>query len=558
MNRRDFMLKAFKGMVITGLLPQFSSCLRSNGDKKYFFPLDQSDMNYVQLNFYGGPVRWGFDNFLRPTESHEFIPTRMVGGRFKDGMGDVELKWVKKHGYLVPDFWDLKMKSGVEHSTLLQNMISIRGVDINVSGHPHGIIKTVRPDSTQPSIQGVISYHSKSPLPSIIFGSNPATRSYESIKRGGIKIPLNERNLLEQILSPFVLAEEKSLFGSNNDKKKIITKVLDNLKLVEGAEDKYLKELYGSLDLFIDNLVPFLDEYETYLSKYEKLILENIRSFDGLSLDKLSLRTLDMGNLNKFKIEEDWGRYKIDYQTYLRGDNLEEMLSSADLGFVPHQFACTEFLLKRGLTNSLMMSTPNEMGSFLYNCSNKNNVNQKSFLEGKIVSTKDKFVSIQMDSHNTGTILQTIASFMFYRGLVPCLDRLKNELKAIQIGDNKSLFDKTLIHLCSEFERIPTEFESGTEHNHRSHTSSFLSGSIKKFQIAGNIKTGNNVYGTIGTAGHVEKIGRNLDPRDIYQSICSIMKIKSPVSRAEVLLDWKGDEITSTLNELKNIEGVSC
>lgn len=473
-------------------------------------------------------------------------------------MGDVELKWVNKHGYLIPDFWDLKMKSGVEHSTLLQNMISIRGVDINASGHPHGIIKTVRPDSTQPSIQGVISDHSKSPLPSIIFGSNPATRSYESVKRGGITIPLNERNLLEQILSPFVLAEEKSLFGSSNDKKKIITNVLDNLKLVEGAEDKYMKELYGSLDLFIDNLGPFLDEYESYLSKYEKLILENIRNFNGLSLDKLSLRTLDLGNLSKFKSEEEWGRYKIDYQTYLRGDNLEEMLSSADLGFVPHQFACTEFLLKRGLTNSLMMSTPNEMGSFLYNCSNKNNVHQKSFSDRKIVSTKDKFVSIQMDSHNTGTILQTIASFMFYRGLVPCLDRLKNELKANQIGDNKNLFDKTLIHICSEFERIPTEFESGTEHNHRSHTSSFLSGAIKKFHIAGNIKTGNNVYGTIGTAGNVEKFGRNLDPRDLYQSICSIMKIKSPVPRAEVLLDWKGDEIISTLNELKNVEGVSC
>lgn len=558
MNRRDFLIKSFKGMVMTGILPQFSACLRSKDGGEYVFPLNESDMNYVQFNFYGGPVRWGFDNFLKPTEEHKFIPTRMVGNRFKDADGAVELKWVKKHGFLVPDFWDLKTKSGLNHSSLLENMITIRGVDIKVSGHPHGIIKTVRPDSTKPSIQGVISDHSKSPLPSIIFGSNPATRSYHSEVRGGIGVPLDQQNLLEKVLSPFVLAEEKSLFGPKNKKQKILNTVLDNLKDIHGSEDRYVKELYGSLDLFIDHLEPFLEEYAGYLENYQKLIQDNIRNFDGLSLEKLALRKFDETNLKKFTEEKDWGRYKIDYQTYLRGDNLEEMLATADLGFVPHQFACTEFLLKRGLTNSLMLSTPNEMGSFLHNCNNQNNVLQRSFSEGKIVKAKDKTITIQMDSHNTGTILQTIASFMFYRGLVPCLDHFKNELKSISVGDHKNLFDKTLIHLCSEFERIPTEHESGTEHNHRSHTSSFLSGSIKKFNISGNVRIGNDIHGTIGTAGFVDKFQREASPADIYQSICSVMKIESPVPRAHSFLEWKGDEIVSSLNELKNIEGISC
>jgi len=545
-------------MIVSGLLPQFSSCLKSSQENQYLFPLNESDMNYVQLNLYGGPVRWAFDNFLKPTENHEYIHTRMVGGSFKDSDGDVELRWVKKHGYLVPDFWDLKSKSGLEHSNLLENMITIRGVDINVSGHPHGIIKTVRPDSTKPSIQGVISDNSKSPLPSIIFGSNPATRSYHSLKRGGLGVSLDEQNLLEKILSPFVLAEEQSLFGPKNKKEKIMNSVLENLRDVQGKEDKYIKELYGSLDLFIDNLEPFLEEYADYLAKYEKLVKDNIRNFDGLSLEKLKLKTLDEKNLDQFKEEKEWGRYKIDYQTYLRGDNLQEFLSTADLGFVPHQFACSEFLLKRGLTNSLMLSTPNEMGSFLYNCNNQNNVLQRTFTDGKIVKAKDKSITIQMDSHNTGTILQTIASFMFYRGLVPCLDQFKNELKSIPAGNGKTLFDKTLIHLSSEFERIPTEFEAGTEHNHRSHTSSFISGSIEKFEICGNIRTGNEIYGTIGTAGHVEQLGRNASPVDIYQSICSIMKIQSPLPRAEALLDWKDGKIVSKLKELKNVKGDSC
>ncbi len=557
MNRRELMIKAFKGMVLTGLLPHFSSCLKSGEEKEFLFQLNDKDFNYVQLNLYGGPVRWAFDNFLKPLDENKFIPTKMVGGSFKDSDGDVELNLIKLFGYNVPDFWGLKMKSGVSHSSMLNNMLTIRGIDIKVAGHPHGIINTVRPDSTKPSIQGLISDHSKSPLPSIVFGSNPATRSYHADVRGGLIVPLTEKNLLEVILEPFVLAEEKTLFGRKNKKEKVLQEVLGNLKELKGVDDKYVNELYGSLDLFIDNIEPFLEEYLDILSKYEKLIKSNIRNFDGLGMEKLALKVLDKKGLAEKKTEKEWGRYKIDYQTYLRGDNLEEMLENADLGYLPNQFACTEFLLKRGLSNSLMLSTPNEMGSYIYNCNNQSNVLQKSFSEGRVIPVKDKLTTIQMDSHNTGTIMQMIASFMFYKGLVPCLDRLKTELRSVPV-ENKTLFDKTLIHLCSEFERIPNDDESGTEHNHRSHTSSFISGSIKKFQICGNIRIGNNETGTIGTTGYVDQLGRHAAPTDVYQSVAEIIGVKSPIPRAEALMKWDGDEIVTNLKELKNVEGVSC
>ncbi|MCO4794915.1 MAG: hypothetical protein KC493_14440 [Bacteriovoracaceae bacterium] len=557
MNRRDLIVKGFKSLVLAGVLPQFSACIRSELEKDYLFSLNENDFNFVQLNLYGGPVRWMFDNFLKPKDENEFVPTKMVGGRFKNSDGDVELNFIKRYGYNVPEFWGLKSKSGLEHSSLLENMITIRGVNINVSGHPLGIIKTVRPDSTKPSLQGVISDNSKSPLPSVIFGSNPATRSYFSNERGGLQVPLNESNLLKQILNPFVMAEEKSLFGKKNKKDKIIKSVLENLDGVYGSEDKYLKELRGSLDLFIDNLDPYLEEYASVLEKYEKLISENTKEFDGLSIDKLKLRELNTSNLKEIEKEESWGRYKIDYQTYLRGSNLEEMLASADMGHIPHQFACTEFLLKRGLSNSLMLSTPNEMGSFLYGCNNTGNISQKSFEKKKIIPAKEKSISIQMDSHHTGTVLQTAASFMFYRGLVPCLDRFKNELKKVKTKEGKTLFDKTLIHICSEFERIPRDDEAGSEHNHSSHTSSFLSGSIKKFKVCGNIKTGNKELGTIGTSANVDHFKREIFAKDIYQSVCDIVGVKSPVPRAKGLLKWEGDEIIPTFDELKNVKGES-
>ncbi len=174
MDRRDFLAQSFKSMVLSALAPSLGGCFREENNLNFLAQSSQQ-MNYVQLNLYGGPVRWGFDNFLKPLEDQGFIKTPMVGSRFSDSEGDVELAHIKRQGYEVPHFWGLKLKNGKEHSFLLKNMMTIRGVDIDVLGHPLGIIKTVRPESEHPSIHGLISDHHQTPLPAVIFGSNPAT-----------------------------------------------------------------------------------------------------------------------------------------------------------------------------------------------------------------------------------------------------------------------------------------------------------------------------------------------------------------------------------------------
>jgi len=491
------------------------------------------------------------DNFLIPKQGMEFLPTKMVGSHFSSSDGDVSLKTIERFSFQVPHFWGLKQHNGVEHSELLKNMITVRGVDINVLGHPLGIIKTVRPNSEHPSIHGLISDHSKSPLPSVIFGSNPATRSYHANKRGGLIIPLRKENLITSILSPFLMSDEKSFFGAGDKRDRILKEVLNNIDAVKGFDSIYKNELKSTLRLFVDDLQPILNEYEETHARYQDIIKRNIYNFEGLDINRLKLPSL------KPTHAKEWGRYKIDHQTYLGGENLEEMLSSAHPGTLSEQFACTEVLIKRGIVKSFMISTPNEMGCLLYNCHNKGNFLNSSFNNSKLIKVKDKNCVIQMDSHETGTILTTASAFMYFRSLIPCINNLKVELKNIKLGNNKTLFDKSLIHLSSEFERRPREDESGSDHNNHSHTSSFISGSIKKFQMLGNITVGRGRLGTIGTAAPVTKINRTIAARDVYRSVCNILKIECPLPRTHSLLKWDGDTIVQGFEELKNVRGES-
>jgi hypothetical protein len=552
MDRRNFLFSNFKMMVLTGLMPSISSCIKSDMMNPLSFDPTGS---YVQFNMYGAPPRWIFDNFLQPTQNHKTISQAMVGTIFDNDHGDVKMKLTSKNGYLVPSFWDRKWKDGRSTSTLLNNMITVRGIDSNAGGHPKGSIKTIRPDFGKQSIHGLISDHLQTPLPSMICGSNPAVRAYHSSKRNGIFADLSSDSIMRQILSPFVLAEKKNLFGKNNNRDKILKESISNLKKVFG-EDKYISNIRSTLELFIDNIDPFIYEYDLLVEKYKKLIQMNIMGFEKLGISKLNFPILDESKFKKGIKEEEWGRYKIDHDNFLRGDNIEEMFSTVDLGYMPHQFAACEFLLTRGLTNNVMISTPNEMGYMMCQCLNISNLSKDSFIKNKSVSHPQKMIKVTMDTHHTGTIIQTIASTKFFQGLSVCIDEFSRSLRKIKMG-NSDLFSKSLFHLTSEFERIPQEFQVGSDHNDHSHTSTFISGAINNFKIIGNINIGDNKLGTIGTAGIMKDLNRTLLPKDIYHSVCEFMKIEAPLPRSKNIIKWENETIVPNISECENVEGKS-
>lgn len=558
MNRREFLQKQLKIIWMTSLSTSFFSCLNKKTINNLQFEIPKERRNYVQINLYGGPARWMLDNFLKPTSDDEFISNPMVGTRFINEKGHVELGLTEFGNYLIPDLWNFEFQSKRKMKSILSNAITVRGVNANTGGHPGANIKTVRPTQGLSSIHGLISDSFKTPLPSILMGSNPAVRNYSGKNKEAIFTDIElmkKKSLLEQVLSPFLVHTKRSLFQDKNQQEILLEESLKDLKEAFPQDKTFLQNLEESKKLFIENLKPFINEYDQILRKYELVAKVNSEGFSGLSsIEQFS--TLDNKAFKKGAKNEDWGGHKINYDQYLRGDNIEEMFSSSHLGYIPAQFATAEFLLKKGLSNSILITTPNEMGNLLYRCQNNGNLDLKSFSQGKSIPHRSKEFSQEMDTHQTGTIMSTISQNKFYRGMMGCLDEFIEGLKKTH-HHGKNSFDHTLIHLTSEFERIPKEDLSGSDHNPYSHTSTFISGAIKDFKVIGNIHIGDKEMGTIGTAGKLASMKRKLIPGDIYHSICEFMEIDNPIPRTHSLLKRKGEEVIPSITECKNIAGKS-
>lgn len=544
-SRRDFLFQSFKATMALSLSGSLQSCFKKNKELSPF--LEQfPEMNYIQLNLYGGPSRWVFDNFLAPKKGLSFLSHPHVGSRFKNSDGEIEYHLEEYRGFQIPILWNERLQDQSVARDLLGNMITIRGIDPDTVGHPQGAMRSVRPDEEKPSLHGLLSDQINSPLPTVLFGSNPATRAYSSHQRSGLNIPLDGKNLIEEILKPFYFDSKGSSLFSDSPKK-ALSQAIANIESVQGFTS-YKKELKKSLSLYIENFDDYLSEYSQILDHYEKLIQFNFR---GSSLSQHQKINLQQVNPQKL---EDFQRYKVDYESYLKGGSLESFFSSAHLGYLAHQFASMEFLIKKGLVKSFMFSSPNEMGDYILGASNEDNIDASSFDKKTLITAKKKGVKVQMDSHDVGSIAELASSYLYFKCTTGCLIRLKNELSKVKLTTGKTLFDNTLIHITSEFERVPRLDGSGSDHNDHGHTSSFISGSISKFQIQGNIEVNSDGQGTIGTAAKVKHFGRRLAPKDIYRSVCEVMKVKCPIPRTVALLKWDKGKVVASFDELKNVE----
>lgn len=543
-SRRDFLTYGGLGLLGAVSYPLIQKILMPGLENDLDFI--NSNQNYLQINLYGGPSRWAFDSLLDPY-NQGFIPNKMVGTQFKDESAELIFKTTKMNGLKLPSVWgeNLAGRKGEESFlSLLDNSLFIRGVEPAGIGHPQASSNTVRPDKAGHSLQGLFSDKSTAPLSSVIMGNNPATRSYSSENKGPQKLSLESENLLKELIGPFLIE------GKNPTKE-----FKQAIKLVSSSKNQnYRSSLEKSLELFYDNFDTFNEEYLNLVKKYKDLIHRALHIIPIDGVNTFPIVGFDPKEIKKLKDPMDtFGRYKLDYQTMATGKDLRAMFSSVHLGKLADQFAITEFLLKKGLTNSLMISTPQEMGHLVYNLDNSKNCTINSFESGKEIKSRiyEKNLAISMDTHDTGSIINLMSTSYFFKGMNSCLNELVKVLK------EKSIFNSTLIHITSEFERIPLGNESGSDHNDFGQTSTFISGKIKKPEVFGNIYLGTKELGTIGTAAPVKELERPLNQKDIAETVSTLLDFESPVRRSKSVLKEEKGVIVGELPLAKNIEGRS-
>lgn len=522
--------------------------------------------HYVLFNLAGAPQRWSYDLSLQPLAEMPYSPNEMLVTSFADKTFQsskeisFENKKVKVDKYLMPHLWSLPINENVlpegKLSSLLDNAIIIRGCRRGIDGHAINNRRIVAPDPTKPSLTGLIADKSDSNLMVGMTGSeySPTTTqlgAYRSQRGNPISI-INKHayNYFHELFDNFINE------GSSAQAQDEITEAI--LKKQELMNPSALKNRTKAKKIIALNLNKLKGEYFQRLEKYQKIIksCQMDRTLEGLTNQRIP--GLERERLKKGSGQENFSYFFMKY-FFIAEPDIRDTLENMQLLGLAQQFALTEFLLIQNLSNciSIDLPQPENLGfTEGYRLSHfntkKNNFNKQAKLEPIHYWHEKKF---RFDSHNHGLIPHHLYTNIFYYVFTNCLIELRKTLES----ESPDLFKRSLFHITSEFDREPRYDLMGSEHGYNGQTNTFISGSIKKLNIIGNIyvKSKSSFFPNSGTWGEGAPIkelnGRSLVYGNIATSVSEVMGVPSPTPKDPSLLKLKDGELVTKITELKNI-----
>lgn len=513
--------------------------------------------NYVGVLFPRAPTRWLWDSFLTPNRAPNSILTaasitkvaalgnipatadlyfhnpgmgNWIDGDIYDTDNDrVSYKVepiVLSNGEVVfgPPLWNrdiptLDLQTGVKGwapmKTLLNNATIMRGIDM-LADQGHSVHKVTRPIPTEASINGLVADATRS-LPIGAIGTDryvgPAFGGYASESGLGITmVDHRQSNPIVSLLSPFVRTAPDS---PNNA-----------TVISEGTKRAILKpqidDVLSSLKAYANQSKPGSDILYKNRSQAEELFN---RSFGDLSVQYSALynKYLDLETRSAEPIAN-----MIPSASTIAGYDLANGARGTNL---PAQFAIAEFVLKNGLSSSITMSGINvtNLGVRVANLFNDN------------------------DEHNQiNRQLSVICHTFQFRALAAMI-------YAFQQALGPTLWNNTILHVSSEFDRVPRSDLFGTEHAPDSNVHSLFSGAFNKFRLVGNVKAQGRpsdllFNGTFGAAGIVSTAAGSkiLNLEHAAATICHLLRVKNP-TRATTLVEESPSGMALTVEKPKNV-----
>lgn len=524
--------------------------------------------NYVHLNLAGGPCRWFFDLPLRPYDSSGgFIADPQVVTRF-DPHGALEYHTtpVTKNGVTLnmPSIWETTIPTPggvwVPMAGLLENMLMIRGVNMQADGHPPNNFKQVRPAQNMPSLTGLVADASDTPIPA--FGGSPNTPfpAYKSKKGlGQVTIPLmtDHVNPLAQILGPFdakadgplnklmpkkaALAEAtKQALNALGEYAKSNQPGAENLFQLRGKAEKLLQQGLGDIE----------GVYQSLYRKYHSLI-ENCKMRNMVGINNLPIPHSAFPRLLCRTVDTKEGKRVIATNSDLR-DIITEKTRLAELA---EGFAVAEYLLLNGLSASILWGITGVQNLFFENLASVQIDSQGNELGQTSLSLDMAEGSMPNDEHFTGNAISFVANNFLFRSVAACLYEFIAQLKGA------GLFSETVIQLGAEFSRIPRKDFGGSEHGWMANCTSLFSGAIDRPLVLGNILVDgydgifNPRRTTWGMAAPVEVDGsrQELVIGHSTSTIASLLRVPPPLpNNGTLVVESPSGALSPTIELAKN------
>ena len=390
---------------------------------------------------------------------------------------------------------------------------------MEINSHPLSNSRQVAPIFGGKSLHGVIADLMGSPIPAVVNGS-PSGLAFKSDKGLGSVNADYSNNPVSSIISPFKNLPNNISYRTN-EVQPIIDQFLNRIERYAESNripSSTLKEAHDSANQLIQlNIDSLALNWNSLLSKYTAIVNEALNS----KYDELV-------GVNDKPIPLIAGDLRFKYAKTGSGDALLDLSDAREMidGNVQkieisRQFALTEFLMTTGICSVVDL---NCAGNVL------NNVKVSSSKRGAIVC----------DQHDVGSVTSVIATTHFYRGLLAAMTELVKVLK------DKRVFNKTIIHISSEFNRSPRADGAGSDHGIKGGSASLISGMFNEVAFIGNIlKDGTpSNPGTWGVAADWEFENGDKRPihvNDIARSITAMTGAKDIVSNGYPLVQPSGN-----------------
>ena len=533
-SRRKFLNDAGKFSVATTGFYGLENLLQILFQNAYAQAVDTSPYpyNYVSLMTPNAPPRWYFDQPLNPdNQSSQFIPggfgteIKKTGNLWLPEYNVYKQKFGAGDVYL-PPIWKLKSAAGENFSSLLKEMIMVRGVDMEINSHQLNQERTVRPFSTSTSISGLVGHASSAPTPSIGFTTSRGTNVFRGVGSAA-GIAVSPTNPIPGITTPFNVSKVVKKDDLDYAITQSLAEMDKNAKLNNYASTGSEVNLDKTYDMFARNLASYQSNYTAIFNKYKTIITQET----ALEIPGISERSL------LTSIQPDGSAvFGTAPSKRLNGSNMKAIYEA---GNAPTQiasaFAFCEFALIEKLTSSLTL----DLGT----------------------GTFDKVDGLNMpsDQHFGGAVTSIIFTTTFYRCMLACMLELRKALQA------KNIYDKTLFHFSSEFSRTPQKNMAGSDHGFNSASTSFISGMIAPTGggLVGNIhkqsadvKERDLYPGTWGKSAPTkfnDGKSRHIINDDVVSTVCEFMQIPKIGTKGQSLVSNDNGKFSLLVKEKKNV-----
>ena len=476
-----------------------------------------SAMNYVSMDVVGAPLRFTFDQWLRvydddpqilfnPMAATKFKTKNPSGRNAAQAANDLEYATFKYKGMNAPYLFSQMINTSqgaVSLSQLLDHMLMVRGFASGIDGHQINATKMTLPVGGISSIAGLNADQQKRTFDAVQWPDRNIRSAFYSEKgrslialRGGA--PLND--LLNSFKRQTAAAEMHKLQDTRKSSMDLAIERLSAYAKSSSAGASRLKSDFANAKKLIQGgLADFNSFYNANVQKYRSVVLGAIRTLDIEGISDFQL----ISPLTNFEAGPWSITLDTDLNSALRtGFDFRQALASAEMHLLAESLTVAEFLITQKLCSSIELQIAGSMAL------------EMPYINDQGTVFGSKKTAATHDMHSTGAYLSLPITNAIYRGILAGIYEFSNALKNTVDSDNKNMWEKTVVHLFSEFGRSTRSNASGSDHGYNSMATSFFTGAVTDGpHVMGNIRVGGiNASDYTGTQGLAAPIPGHNEP----------------------------------------------